>query len=74
MRYFILYYLSIWIIIVRLYIIHVNKYITSIMYRVLGMSSTFSYDRYTHEKKSSLKIRYLRYKILKYAIFLNFQI
>lgn len=50
MRYSILYYLSTWIIIVRLYIIHVNKYITSIMYKVSGMSSTFSYDRYTYEK------------------------
>lgn len=50
MKYSILYYLNIQIITVRLYIIHVNKHISSGIYGVSGMPSTFSYDIYTFGK------------------------
>ena len=54
MRCSVLYYLSIQIVIIKFYMIHVNKCITSSIYRVLGLASTFDYDRYAYGNNNPL--------------------
>ena len=51
---FCLYYLSIQIVIVSLYIMYVNKYATSGMYRVSGLASTFFCDLHAYGNNNPL--------------------